>query len=54
MHTVPMYTPRVCLRMIAYHSVEAPSAPRTGCHGRAGGRSIVASPISDSCLWVAT
>lgn len=53
MHTVPMYTPRVCFRMIAYHKVDAPSAPLTGCQGRAGGWSMVVKPISASCLWVA-
>ncbi len=54
MHIVPMYTPRVCLRMIAYQRVDAPSVPRTGNHGFVGGTSSVASPAAASCLWVAT
>ena len=54
MHIVPMYTPRVCLRMIAYQRVDTPSVPRTGNHGRAGAWSSVASPAAASCLCVAT
>ena len=38
MQRVPMNTPRVCLRITAYHSVLASRSPRTGCQGR-GGRS---------------
>ena len=54
MHIVPMYTPRVCLRMIAYHRVDTPSVPRTGYQGRLGVSSSVANPAAASCLWVAT
>lgn len=54
MHMVPMYTPLVCFRITAYHSVDAPLAPRTGYHGMAGSASRVAMPASASCPWVAT
>lgn len=49
-----MYTPRICLRITAYHSVEASSGAWMRSQGRAGGSLPVASPTSISCRWVAT
>ena len=49
-----MYTPRIRLRMTAYHMVEASAGAWIRSHGRAGGSLRVASPTSISCRWVAT
>jgi len=54
MQRVPMYTPLVCLRITAYHSVLASRSPRTGCQGRGGGSSDGVTPSSTSRLRVAT
>ena len=49
-----MYTPLSCLRMTAYHMVEASAVPCTRCHGRGGRPSAPARPASISWRWVAT
>ena len=49
-----MKTPRVCLRITAYHSVLASRSPRTGCQGRGGRSSGAVTPVSTSRASVAT
>jgi len=48
-----MKTPRVRLRITAYHMVDASPGAWMRSHGRAGGSSSVASPASISWRWVA-
>ena len=50
-----MNTPRVRLRITAYHMVEASPVPWMRCHGR-GGSAVRAAitPASTSWRWVAT
>ncbi len=43
-----MYTPRVRLRITAYHRVEASPGPCTASHGRGGGASSPATPAATS------
>ncbi len=54
MHRAPMYTPRVRLRITAYHMVVASPEPWIGCQGRGGGLPSGATPISMSWRCVAT
>ena len=49
-----MKTPRVCLRITAYHSVLASRSPRTGCQGFGGTSSGAVTPLSTSRASVAT
>ena len=49
-----MYTPRVRLRMTAYHIVDASSGAWIRSQGRVGGSVSVAAPTSISCRLVAT
>ena len=49
-----MKTPRVRLRITAYHRVEASLVPWIRNQGAPGARFSAASPASISCPWVAT
>jgi len=49
-----MYTPRVRLRITAYHSVVASPVPWMRNQGRGGGSASEATPASTSWRWVAT
>jgi len=49
MQSMPMYTPRICLRITANHSVVASPVPWIGCQGSFGR----AMPASASCRPVA-
>ncbi len=49
-----MYTPRVRLRITAYHRVVASPVPCTRNHGRGGTPRTSATPASESWRWVAT
>lgn len=48
-----MKTPRICLRMTAYHSVLASPEPWMRCHG-GGGSAPCTIPAASSCRPVAT
>lgn len=54
MTSVPMYTPRSLLRMIAYHIVVASLVPWMRSHGRGGPSTVDATPAAISWCWVAT
>ena len=54
MQSVPMKTPRVRLRITAYHMVEASLGPWILCHGGTGVSLSSTSPASASCRAVAT
>src|SRR5688500_17182032 len=49
-----MYTPRVRLRITAYQRVVASLVPRIWCHGRGGGPTSGATPLSRSWRCLAT
>jgi len=49
-----MYTPLICLRMTAYHSIDASRSPRTGCQGGPGSLSSGVTPAATSWRTVAT
>lgn len=49
-----MKTPRSCLRITAYHIVEASPVPWIRSHGRGGSASDAAMPAAMSWWWVAT
>ena len=49
-----MYTPFSCLRITAYHIVDASLVPWMRCHGSAGCSSGATIPASTSWRWVAT
>ena len=49
-----MNTPRVRLRITAYHMVDASLGPWIGCHGRGGCSPSGATPASPSWRRVAT
>ena len=48
-----MKTSRTCLRMTAYHIVDASPVPRTGYHGRGGMPLGGMTPVWPSWRWVA-
>jgi hypothetical protein len=48
-----MYTPRVRLRITAYHIVDASLGAVMRCHGRGGPFTSEATPASHSWRWVA-
>ena len=54
MQSMPMYTPLICLRITAYHSVVASRLPWMGCHGSAGLTPAGTTPDSSSWRRVAT
>ena len=49
-----MKTPRSCLRITAYHIVEASPVPWMRSHGRGGIPVGGAMPVATSWCWVAT